>query len=199
LALALVPTVMSVEGFAQTHGCQTAEPVSVGAAVGRSSPELDVAHEIATESTGSVLVRGGPQFSARTDMSLAGPVRLRVEGSTARWNVERDKYDSQVTERSSMGTMTARQVGAAIGLRGGRAPVCWNVLVGGGLHSLTFRNATLRRPGVSITAGIDVPTGDHGLVQIDAQVNIINTNGRYPASGTQALAASLMAGWAYRF
>ena len=73
------------------------------------------------------------------------------------------------------------------------------MLVGGGLYSLTFRDSTLRRPGVSITAGIEVPTGERGAVQVDVQVHIIDTKSRFPVSSSSALAAALVAGWAYRF
>jgi hypothetical protein len=94
------------------------------------------------------MVRGGLHVSARGDISIVGPLRVRIEGSSGHWNVTGQSYDSAtVSEKTSVGSIGAQQVGAAVGIRGGEAPVCWHGLVGGGSHSLRFRDATLRRPG----------------------------------------------------
>ena len=192
-------------GYAQSRaGCQEPQRPSVGVAVGKSSPYFDVARDAVTpaEQTGSIMVRGGFHFAARGQASISGPVLFRVEGSVATWDVERLVYSPdtfQLISTTSIGHVAVRQLGAAVGLRGGRPSVCWLVLAGGGLYSLTFRDATLRRPGVSITAGIEVPTGERGAVQVDVQVHIIDTKSRSPVSSSAALAAALVAGWAYRF
>lgn len=204
-ALLLVLTVMAGAGQAQGRsGCQASQRPSVGVAYGRSSPYLELAQGVVeTAMGGSVLVYGGSQFTARGDLSIAGPWRLRVEGSTARWDVVRITYDPnagyQEIARTSVGHIAARQIVAAVGLRGGRAPACGHVLVGGGLYSLDYRGAAIRRPGFSITAGIEVPTGTRGAVQVDMQLHLITTRNGYPISGSAVLATGLSAGWAYRF
>jgi hypothetical protein len=177
---------------------------SVGVVVGRSSPYFDLSRGVVDEDPlASVSVRSGLLVGARGDLSIAGPLRLRVEGSTARWNIERQVYDPalnyQLVSKSSVGRVAARQVGGAVGLRLGRAPVCAHVLIGGALHSLRVRDTTLRRPGVSITAGLEIPTGARGKVQMDMQLHIIDTDSRTPVASTKALAASIVAGWAYSF
>lgn len=190
--------------YAQASGCAQPSGSSVGVAVGRSSPYLDLARGAVEHDTAeSILVRNGSHVGARGDLSLGGPFRLRVEASTARWNVVRQTYSPelnyQLTSKTSVGRMTARSIGAAAGLRGGRAPVCWYVLAGGGLHTLGWREATLHRPGLSFTAGIEVPTGQHGRIQADIQLHVIQTNGGYPVSGSGALEGVIAIGWAYRF
>jgi hypothetical protein len=201
----LIPTLAAGVSYAQGRDdCRSAQPPSIGVVVGRSSPYFDLAREVVEDlRPGTILVRGGYAIGARGDLSIAGPLRLRVEGSAARWDVERSRYDPaqnfQLIESTSVGHVAARQIGAALGLRGGRSPVCGYVLVGGGLYSVAFRDVTLRRPGVAITAGIEIPTGEHGKVQVDVQVHIIDTKSRPPVSGSAALAAALVAGWAYRF
>jgi hypothetical protein len=201
-AAALVVTAgVSVTSAQDT--CSAADRPSIGVAVGRSSPSFDLQRDaVDVPLSTSILVRGGPQFSVRGDLSIAGPWRLRAEGWTARWNVEGRTYDpvnGQVTSSQSLGEIAVRQIGAAAGLSLGRAPVCARVLFGGGLYTLTFRDQTLRRPGFAFTAGIDIPTGDRGRVQIDVQLHIIETQNRPPVNGSAALAAALVAGWAYRF
>jgi len=192
-------------GFAQSRaGCQEPERPSAGVAVGRSSPYVELAREVLpVEQPTSVFVRSGWQITGRGDVTIGGPFRLRIEGSTARWDVVRETYSPelnyQLVDSRSIGHISVRQIGAAIGLRGGRRPVCGHVLVGGGLYSLTFRDDTLRRPGISFAAGIEVPTGARGVVQVDLQLHIIDTKNQRPVSGSAALAAGLVAGWAYRF
>lgn len=86
-----------------------------------------------------------------------------------------------------------------IGRQGGRSPVCGYVLAGGGLYSLGFRDATVRRPGVALTAGMELPTGERGAVQVDVQLHLINTQGRYPIAFSDVPAAAITVGWSLRF
>ena len=197
-ALVLTPTVASAQGV----GCSSADRPLVGFAIGRSSPYFDVSPETVDPTGGSVLVNGGWQVGGRADLSIGGPWRVRVEGSSAWWEVERVTYDptnGQVLSETSEGHVSVRQIGAQIGLRGGRAPVCWYVLAGGGLYSLSFRDDTSRQSGVAITPGMEFPTGARGRLQVEVQLHIINTKGQPPVHGSTALAAALVVGWAYRF
>jgi hypothetical protein len=198
-----VPAVAGV-AYAQRAGCSEPDRPSIGVTVGRSSPYFYLDREaVSPEPPGSISVRTGWQVSSRSDLSIAGPWKVRVEASSANWNVEVRTYDParnfELVATTSAGHVAARQIGAGIGLRGGRWPTCWNLLAGGGLYSLTFRDQTIRQPGFAITAGIEVPTGERGKVQVDVQLHLIDTDSRPPVSSTTALATSLVAGWAYRF
>ena len=198
VALLAVPAAAAAQSVAS---CHDPVPPSIGFAVGRSSPYLDLAAG-AVEGEGSVLVSGGAQFSGRADFS-PGPFRLRVEAGTARWAVRRQIYDPnagfQVSAEISEGHIAARSVVGTAGLRLGRAPVCAYVLAGGGVFGLDYRGAGVTRPGFAIVAGMEFPTGSRGAVQVDVQVNLISTDGRYPIAMSTVPAASLTAGWAYRF
>jgi hypothetical protein len=201
IALTLVPTVGAGVASAQSMGCSSPDRPLVGFAIGRSSPYFDVSPETLDPAGGSVLVGGGWQVGGRADLSIGGPFRVRVEGSSAWWEVERRTYDptnGQVLSETSEGHVGVRQIGAQIGLRGGRAPVCWYLLAGGGLYSLSFRDDTSRQPGVAITPGMDFPTGARGRLQVEVQLHII-TKGQPPVHGSAVLAAALVVGWAYRF
>jgi hypothetical protein len=186
----------------QTVSCTARERPLVGVAAGWSSPYVYLDSDAVEDGPGSIQVHGGVQIGGRGDFSIGGPVRVRVEGSTAWWSVDRQTYspDAAATVTTgSEGHVNVRQLGASIGLRGGRAPLCWYVLAGGGLYSLSFRDDTLRRPGFQLTPGLEFPTGDRGRLQIEAQIHFIDTNGRPPFSSTKALAASIVFGWAYQF
>ena len=200
IALVLATTVGTGVASAQGMECSSPDRPLVGFAIGRSSPYFEVSPEtIDLAAGGSVLVRGGWQVGGRADLSIGGPWRVRVEGSQAWWEVERRTYDAntgQVLSETSEGHISVRQIGAQIGLRGGRAPVCWYVLAGGGLYSLSFRDDSSRQPGVAITPGMDFPTGARGRLQVEVQLHIINTR---PVYGSAALAAALVAGWSFRF
>jgi hypothetical protein len=50
-----------------------------------------------------------------------------------------------------------------------------------------------------LIAGMEAPLGPYGLLQLEAQLHIIDTADRPPAFTPTALAARLTAGWAYRF
>jgi hypothetical protein len=184
-------------------GCQVAAPPAIGIAFGRSSPYLEPSRDlVGGERSGSILVYSGPLISGRGDFSIAGPWRVRIEGSTARWDVVDKAYspiDGQVLSSTSVGHIDARRIGAAIGLRGGRDPLCAHVLAGWGLYSLTFRDITTRRPGVAITAGMEIPTGSRGAVQLDVDLHLINNRNSPLSNSSTVLAASLSIGWAFRF
>ena len=98
-----------------------------------------------------------------------------------------------------MGHVGVRQIAALVGRQGGWSPACGYVLAGTGFYSLGFRGATVRRPGAALTAGIEFPTGERGAVQVDVQLHVINTRGRYPIAFSDVPAASLMVGWSRRF
>lgn len=182
--------------------CQDPVPPSVGFAIGKSSPYLDLAAG-AVDGEGSVLVYGGPQFTGRADVSPGGLFRLRVEASAARWAVQRKIYDPnagyQLVGDISEGRLAARSVVGTAGIRLGRAPVCAHVLAGGGVFALDYRGAGFTAPGFTIVAGMEFPTGSRGVVQLDVQMNLIHSNGRDPIASSRIPAASITAGWALRF
>ena len=190
-------------GYAQSYtDCFTPRPPAIGLSMGRSSPYFDLASETTgPENRGSILVRGGFQIAGRVDLPIGGPWRARIEGSGSNWRVVRQTYGSnfELVTTDTVGHVEARQVVGLVGLQAGREPLCAYVLAGGGIFSLDYRGARLRRPGVALTAGIELPIGAHGAVQADVQLHAINTAGRYPVSSTEILAASLSVGWVYRF
>ena len=188
---------------AQPRGdCSVAPPLMLGVSGGRSSPSFDLARDLVdTEQNASSMVRSGGQIGARVDVPIAGPWRARVEGARASWRVERQRYGDgvQVVATDTIGHVESRQIVATIGRQGGRSPACGYVLAGGGLYSLGYRGARLTRPGFALTAGIEVATGDRGAIQVDVQLHVIDTQSRSPVAGSAALAASLTAGWSFRF
>lgn len=204
--LAALMSVLAAAGAAAAQpvsSCQDPVPPSIGFALGRSSPYVDLARDAVDSETGSVLVYGGSQFTGRADVSPGGLFRVRLEASTARWAVQRKIYDPNAGYREvaniSEGHIAARSVGAAAGLRLGRPAVCAHILVGGGVHVLDYHGAGLTAPGFWIVAGLEIPTGSRGVVQIDTQLQMIQTGGRYPIAFSTVLAVSLTAGWAFRF
>jgi hypothetical protein len=205
LAFGLVVGVMIRTGWAQTRwGCQTPVHPSVGGAVGRSSPYLDFRSGVVTDDRSeSVSVGTGWTATGRADVSLAGPIRLRLDASGAWWNVTRRAYNPvpphQIISDVSAGHVSARSVGVSLGLRGGRPPACGHVLVGGGLYSLRYRGMGTLVPGVAITAGIEMPIGTRGAVQADVQLHLIHTPHNALIASSAIPAASLTFGWAHRF
>ena len=182
--------------------CSSRVPPSIGVSAGRSSPSFDLARDAREPGeNGSVLVRAGALLAGRADAPISGPWRARIEGSAANWRVERRTYGphGEVTASQTAGHVEVRQLTAFVGRQGGRTPVCGYVLAGGGLYSLRYQGASIRSPGVALTAGVEVPTGERGAVQADVQLHLINTRSRYPVASTDALAASLSVGWSYRF
>jgi hypothetical protein len=189
-------------GHAQSARCSAASPRAVGLSLGRVSPYLELSRgAVDADVRGSILVRSGVGLIGRGDLPIAGPWRVRVEASTETWRVERQTYgqDFQVSAIDTIGHFRVREFVGMIGRQGGRSPVCGYVLGGGGIYALDFRGTTIRRPGVAMTTGVEVPTGERGAVQADVRLHIINTQGRYPIASSDVLAASVSVGWSYRF
>ena len=189
-------------GHAQSHAdCSAPAPPGVGVSVGRSSPHFDLSRGVVEgDERGSVIVRGGPQLSARADLPVAGPWRARIEGAAANWRVTRQTYEGfQLTADETVGHVKERQIAAMIGRQGGRSPVCGYVLAGGGIYSFDYKGAHVRRPGVALAVGLEVPTGDRGAVQVDVRLDIIDSQAHYPIASSTVLGASLSVGWSYKF
>lgn len=191
-------------GVAQAQSradCSEAAPPGFGVSVGRSSPYFYLSQGVVEgDERGSVSVRGGPQLSARADLPVAGAWRARIEGGAAKWRVTRQTYDGfQLTSSDTVGHVEERQIVGMIGRQGGRSPVCGYVLAGGGFYSLDYKGARLRRPGVALAVGLEVPTGDHSAIQADVRLDFIDSAARYPISSTTVLGASLSVGWSHKF
>lgn len=201
LATALVLTVTTGIAQAQARDCSIA-PRGIGVSVGRVSPYLDLSQgAVDAVPGGSILVRNSFQFAGRGDIPIAGPWRARVEAAAANWPVVRQTYGEgfEPTARDTVGHVGVRQLVAMIGRQGGRSPVCGYVLAGGGSYSLGVRGATVRRPGVALTAGVEFPTGERGAIQADVQLHLINTEGRYPVAPSEVPVAGILVGWSLRF
>jgi hypothetical protein len=205
-AVGLVLIVTAGVGRAQPRAdCQSPQRPALGVSVGRSSPYLEFDRAaIDAPISESISVRSGLYLAARGDLPIAGAWRARVEGSAANWRVERRSYSTdlnnhELTASDTAGRMEARQIIGLVGRQGGRAPVCGYVLAGGGIYSLDYRGTNLRRPGLALTAGVEFPAGGRGVVQLDMQLHVIDTPGRSLVSTSKVLAASLSAGWAFRF
>jgi hypothetical protein len=201
LATVLILAVTVDVAHAQSRECSIA-PRGIGLSVGRVSPYLELSRgAVDPVPAGSILVRNGFQVAGRGDLPIAGPWRARVEAAFADWPVVRQIYGDGVEPiaRDTVGRVGVRQLVGMIGRQGGRSPVCGYVLAGGGFYSLAFRRATVRRPGVALTAGVEFPTGERGAVQVDVQLHLISTQGRYPIAFSTVPAAGLLAGWSLRF
>ena len=198
VALLIAPAVGQAQSYAN---CSAPVPPGVGVSVGRSSPYFDLSRGIVDgDERGSVIVRGGPQLSARTDLPVAGAWRARVEGAAAKWRVTRQTYEGlQLTADETVGHVKARHIAAMIGRQGGRSPVCGYVLAGGGIYSFDYKGTRVRRPGVALAFGLEVPTGDHGAVQADMRLDIIDSRARYPIASSTVLGASVSVGWSLKF
>lgn len=184
--------------------CSSPQPPSIGAAIGRSDPWLELEPGTFDALPGaSVAVRSGTQLTARADLPVAGPLRLRVEGSTVRWDVRQTTYDAdagfRAIDETSIGHVTARHLAALIGVRLGHPSVCAHVSAGGGLYSMGFPEAAIRRPGFTIAAGVEIPTGARGAVQLDVALHLVGTRDSRPIAMSTIPVASLLVGWAYRF
>jgi hypothetical protein len=189
-------------GHAQSRAdCSEPAPPGVGVSVGKSSPYFDLSRGVVEgDERGSVIVRGGPQLSARADLPVAGAWRARVEGAGANWRVTRQTYEGfQLTANETVGHVEERHIAAMIGRQGGRSPVCGYVLAGGGIYSFDYRGARVRRPGVALAVGLEVPTGDRGAVQVDVRLDVIDSRARYPIASSTVLGASLSVGWSHKF
>ena len=99
----------------------------------------------------------------------------------------------------TIGHIEAREIVALMGRQGGRSASCGYVLAGGGLYSLGIQGTRVRRPGVALTAGIEMPITGRGTLQLDAQIHMISAAAGHPVVGTSALAANISIGWSHRF
>lgn len=199
---------IGVIGTADAQGradCQAPQPPSIGVAVGRSLPYLELPSDaVGADPAASLHVRGATQVAGRAAFPINGPLRVRFEGAMANWDVRRTLYDPnagyQVTDGSSIGFMSTRHLVALVGIRTGRPGACAHVSAGGGVYSIGFRSATLRRAGFALAAGIEIPAGRHGAIQADATLHAIRIGDGYPITiNTDALTMSFLVGWAYRF
>lgn len=190
-------------GAQSSSDCRSPQPRSVGVAIGRSSPYAELASGFLLAEGGSVSVRSGLQVAGRVDIPIAGPLRVRVEGASSRWDMRRTVYDAdagyRVVDERSIGSMSERHLVALAGVRTGRAPFCAHVSAGGGFYALGFRDASHRRAGGAIAAGMEIPTGSRGAVQLDVTLHLIGTRDADPIASTVVPAAALTIGWAYRF
>lgn len=107
--------------------------------------------------------------------------------------------DLTVTADESVDHMSARHLVALAGFRLGRAPACAHVSAGGGVYALGFRDESVWRPGASLAAGIELPTGGHGAIQVDAVLHLIGTRDAHPIASTAVPTLNLLVGWAHRF
>ena len=202
LSIFLASLVGAGKAYAQSRAdCSEAAPPGFGVSVGRSSPYFYLSQgAVEGDGRGSVSVRSGPHLSGRADLPVAGAWRARIEGSGANWRVVRHTYEGvQMTARETLGNVEERHVVGMIGRQGGRSPACGYVLAGGGLYSVGYRGAQVRRPGMALAAGIEVPAGDHGAIQADIRLDVIDSRARYPISSTSILSASLSVGWSHKF
>jgi hypothetical protein len=183
--------------------CRSPKPPQVGIGVGRSSPYVELERGLVdVPESASVLVRGGAQIVGRVELPMTGALRLRIESGAANWDVRQRTYatDGTVASDTSVGKSSARQLVSLVGFSTGRAPVCAHLFAGGGVYALAFRGTSTWQPGASLAAGIDVPTGEHGVIQIDAALNVIATGMEHPiASVTSVPVLNLIVGWSYRF
>jgi len=201
LAAALTLFVMADVAHAQARvDCSRRISPGVGFSAGRSlTPYVELSPQLVDGRPGaSVLPRGGLYLAGRLDLPIAGPWRGRVEVSGANWRLEQNRYgdDSQLIATDTVGQIEAREIVALVGRQGGRAP-CGYVLAGGGLYSLDVGRVRVRRTGVALTAGIEVPVAGRGALQLDAQVHMISAAAGHPFAG--ALAANISIGWSHRF
>lgn len=200
LFMGVTPAIASAQSMAD---CGAPRPLTIGAAVGRSSPYFEPAGGISSESQpGSLLSRGGVAIAGRADVPIAGPWRARIEGAGTDWRLERQVYSAdlrQVIATETVGHIKVRQVVALAGRQAGRSPVCAYVLAGAGLYSLSYRGTGWRKPGYALTAGLEFPAGPRGVVQVDVQLHLISAGGINPIGSSTVMDARLLAGWAYRF
>lgn len=198
---------MGVANAALAQGgwsCASSVPPSIGLAFGRSSPYLEGLDRqiVGLPASGSFHVDGGRALVGRVEVPVAGPLRLRIEGGTARWDVRHVTYGpppSSAATDTSAGHLSVRHLAAFLGLRMGRPPVCAHVSAGAGLYSLGFGRASTLRSGAALAMGVDMPTGDRGAIQIDGELHLIGTGGSGFITSSTVPALQLLVGWSYRF
>jgi hypothetical protein len=154
LCLPLVMMAIGAARPASAQGradCSSPQPRSIGIALGRSLPGVELAPGVVNVDPGmSVSVGSGAQVAGRADLPLVGPLRVRLEGAAARWHVQSIRYspgpEVRAISLTSVDRMSTKHVTALVGLRQGRAPACAHVSAGIGLYALTFRGTSVRPP-----------------------------------------------------
>ena len=63
---------------------------------------------------------------------------------------------------------------------------------------LTFWAASVTLA-VGLALWLALPAGDHGAVQADMRLDIIDARARYPIASSTVLGASLSVGWSHKF
>jgi len=198
-------TALAATAAAQgSSDCQAPQRPSLGGMFGWTSPSAELTRDAVDVRPGeSPALEGGNLIGARADASIVGPLRVRVEASAMRWSLARRSYTLEgnhgIVSSIETGRMPMRQAVASIGLAGGRPPLCAHVLAGGGLYALGYQGATFRTAGFALTAGVDLPVGNHGVFQADAHFHMVGTPPGVPIGSTQILVAAFTVGWAYRF
>ena len=189
---------------AQGVDCSSPQGPSIDVAIGRSSPYVELKSGVVEEgASASVGVGAGAALVGRADFPIVGPLRVRLDGATARWDVRLLRYDPNAGYRviadESVGRMTSRHLAALVGFRTGRAPVCARVSAGGGFYAIGFRGTSVRSPGAALAAGLEFPTGSRSGIQVDGTLHALATRSRDPVSFSTVLELNVTVGWAYRF
>jgi hypothetical protein len=196
LAIALLIVLPAAANARLSSGCASARPPAIGVSIGRSSPYFEPAGVVANESLGSL------HLAARADVPVAGPWRVRVEGASTGWRLERTTYSADlrdVVARDIVGRVDVKHVAAVIGRQAGRAPACAYVLAGAGLYALDYQNAGWFAPGGILVAGIEFPGGPRGAVQVDVQLHLVKTgvDGQPPIGSSVVVDGRLSVGWVF--
>lgn len=204
LALCLCGAAGTASAQVRSEDCLSRPRPSLGVAAGRSLPYLELASSAyPAVANSSIEVHSGLQMAGRGSLPLTGPLHLRVEAATARWDVRRTEYDSDSGFRpiaeTSVDHVRARHLTGAVAMRMGRAPACAHVGIGGGLYSLGVAGTAVRRPGVAMVAGMEIPAGANSAVEVGATIHFVATRDAQPIAMTTVPSLSLLVGWAYRF
>jgi hypothetical protein len=176
--------------------CWSPQPRSAGVAVGLPSPSLEL-------SSAEGHVGGGPIVAGRVDLPMAGPLRVRLEASTAWWNTNVTPFTTvdgqRVTGETASGWMTESHLSAFGGFTMGQPGFCGHLFFGPGLYAISGAGLSLVRPGFGLMAGMDIPISAYGVVQVDGGLHAMTGTRTAWISSTSILAPTLLIGWAYRF
>jgi hypothetical protein len=187
--------------------CRSTPAFSAGGAIGRSSGDLELAlrgTDPAVWETWNVRP-GAVLWTARADAGFLSVLRARVEGSATQWAVERRSYiqgdDPLNVTSTPAGHMGVRTLRAAIGpqFQSSRTPMCGYFIAGVSTQSMSYQGNSARHGGRFGALGLEFPTGDHGHVQAEVQLNLIGTSNSTLISSSTTLALGLSVGWMYRF
>jgi hypothetical protein len=184
--------------------CWSRRPPSFGLSAGVSSPYFEPSSALAREEPGSVSSGSGPNLTGRAELPVAGPLRLRLDAGRSKWDVRRKVFDPAagyaVTSDRSIGSISARHLAGLITMTTTRSVPCGYVGVGGGFYSVGFRNAIFRSPAFALAAGMEIPTGARGALQLDAALHFVNSRTWRPiTTSSDVLTLNLVIGWAHRF